>query len=303
MTRALLPSLLLLTLGACVRTTDLPAFDGRGKDFTRLVVDARSAHEHALHEEIIEVPFGQRESGTRLVLALMHLAKGRGAAWVSDLEFLHVFKYKGELVECSTHLALAGEPEGEPEQATPRDSGPAAGADPNMPVYSSSIGAPRPEMLNVRVSEDVVTCTKEPRSRPVLEPAYATTYDAEVPRMLDDHMPVVESLKVYTDRCQMKHVTHDVQRWDFQVKLEWTPPDWSLISPRWAAEPISDGVPRCYRTTTALTGEPPRHRMRARLYYRGKLKDPAGVTPPPPFFGEENRPIKVDIIREIKPRL
>jgi len=292
MLRALWPSLWLLTLGACARTSDLPHFDPRGEDPTRLVVDARAAHAHALREEIIEVPFGQRESGTRLVLALMNLARGRGAAWVSDLEFLHVFKYKGELVECSTHLALADQPAAEPEEATPQVPGATAGGDSEMPVYSSSIGAPRPEKLNVRVSEDVVSCSKEGHSYLGVDQKYVNTYDVEVPHLVRRQMPMEQTIKVaWTDHCRMQHVTHDVQRWDFQVKLEWTPPDWSLISQNWSVEPLSDGMPRCYRTTTALIGDPPRHRMRARLYYRGRLLKP-GVSPLPPSAGDENVPIR-----------
>jgi hypothetical protein len=49
----------------------------------------------------------------------------------------------------------------------------------------------------------------------------------------------------WTSDCHMEHVVHDVRRWDFQVKLEWTPPDWPLISRDWASDLLADGPPRC----------------------------------------------------------
>src|SRR4051812_37921066 len=111
--RSLSPALLAATLAACA-AHGAPEYSRTGADHTRLVVDAKSAHENATWELPVEIKFGQRESGTRLLLALMNLARERGAEFVSDVEFLQVFKWKGELVECATPVAIAGDPSTDP---------------------------------------------------------------------------------------------------------------------------------------------------------------------------------------------
>ncbi len=271
--------LLLLVVTACARQPDLPHFE-RDHDPTRLIADARAAHEFSLREESIEVPFGQRESGTRLVLALMQLAQARGATFVSDLEFLQVFNYKDQLVECSTRLASADAPAALALEQASAVSSPSTG---EMPNYSTSVEPPRPAMVKVRMSEDVVKCKTIWQSYIVWAPDIKVDRnDVELARSISGPIPHHWDLVMgHKDQCAMVHVTHDVERWDFQVKLEWTPPDWPLITKRWSTEPLSDGEPRCYRTTSAHVGTPPRHRMRARLFYRSNYRD-SGAMPEPP---------------------
>jgi hypothetical protein len=280
--------LLALAAHACARS-DLPHFepDGRRGEPTRLVADARAAHEHALREERIEVPFGQRESGTRLVLALMNLARARGAMWVSDLEFLQVLRWKGELIECSTRIApAAAAPPAPPVPAAPA-AAPVSDDGDAPPTYTTSVSAPRPERVTVTLGEDIVRCEQHGQHYIVEnEPIYPDANDVEVPHLIGGAMPVERWAMhiAWSTHCHMEHVVHEVSRWDFQVKLEWTPPDWALIGKEWTDEPLADAPPRCYRTSVKEIGEPPRHRMRARLYYRSNYKD-SGRMPLPPTAG------------------
>ena len=278
--RSSVPALLAVTLAACA-PHGAPEYSRTGGDRTVLVVDAKSAHEASTWELPVEIKFGQRESGTRLVLALMNLASQRGAEFVSDVTFLQVFKWKGELVECATPIAIAGDAEvaAAPAPAPARAPAPVAADD--TPTYSTSVSAPRPEQLDVRVAEDVVSCKKVAHSYITFERRYPSSYDVEVPHLIQGDMPMDKVIKVaWTSDCHMEHVVHDVRRWDFQVKLEWTPPDWPLISHDWASDLLADGPPRCYRATLRDIGDPPRHRLRAKLYFRSKFRD-SGASPLP----------------------
>jgi hypothetical protein len=266
-----------LFLAACGGAANLPHHAPGGREPTRLVVDADAAARHALRAERLDIPFGQRENGTRLVLALMEEAQARGAAWVG-VEFLQVFKHRGELIECATPLARPGTREPEPAATAP----PPAPTSDGTPVYTTTVAPPRPQKLGATVSEDVVTCARHGQSRLASERAYPGHWDVEAGRSRA-RIPIEKKLHVdWQDECRLEHVTHHVERWDFQLRLEWTPPDWQLIAPRWAEEPLVDGTPTCYRVTAADIGEPPRHRLRAHLFYRSKFRD-SGVVPLTPL--------------------
>jgi hypothetical protein len=275
--RTLLVSCLVAGTAACA-TTGTPEWHPKVNDHTRLVASAKAAHEYSGEEQAVVVPFGQRENGTRLVLALMDNAQARGAVFVSDLEFLQVFRWGDTLVECATPLALADHaPAPAPAAAAPTET-PAAD---DIPSYETSLSAPVPKKVDVRMAEDVLVCKKVAHSHAVVVPVAPSRFDVEIPHSTTE-MPMRKEIQVnWTEECHAEHVIHDVERYDFQVKLEWQPPDWKMISQQWSDDPLVEGTPRCYRTTLAKIGDPPRHRMRARFYYRSHYRDTL-LEPEPP---------------------
>jgi hypothetical protein len=271
--------LLATLLAACGSASSLPRSSPRGGDPTRLVVDTDAAAKFAISEERLEIPFGQGENGTRLVLALMEHARTRGAAWVGGVEFLQVFKWRGQLIECSTPLARPAQTQAVPASA-PADLAVTTAAD-GEPTYSSSVEPPRPRRASATVSEEVIHCQRHGQSRIEWVARYDNHNDVEVRRNME-YMPLDKTIVVdWKTECRAERKTREVERLDFQLRLGWQPPDWALLSPAWADEPIVDGSPRCYRVTGKDIGEPPRHRMKARLFFRSGFRD-SGTTPMSP---------------------
>jgi hypothetical protein len=266
-------------LSACGGATNLPRFSKQGKDKAKLVVDSEAAAKFAIREEKLEIGFGQRENGTRLVFALMEYAQQKGAAWVGGVEFLQVFKYKGQLVECATPLTRPGEEKTRTKPQTPAAI-PEIGPD-GQPIYSTAVQPPEPQKLGATVKEDVVRCEKRGEIWIRYEPITHDRHDAEHARLIVGPIPVEKKVDTqWRDECKTVRETRHVTRWDFQIKLEWQPPDWELISPQWADETLIDGKPTCYAISAAELGNPPRHRLRARLFYRSTWND-SGAAPHP----------------------
>jgi hypothetical protein len=219
----------------------------------------------------LELTFGQGQNGSELVLALLHQATEAGATYVTDLTFHMVFKRHGVTVECETKAVFRDDPL-LVEKPAVASSEPAT-------EYSTDVTTFEPHEVSFTASEPELGCKKVAVAVTEDVPRYANLYDVDVSRIIDK-VPVeqVDHL-AWRDACELKPITRDVTRYDFQARLEYVPPRWSYISSRFADEPLVETQPLCYAIDPAQLGAQPVHRLTATLVYHRAVGHEATESP------------------------
>ncbi len=82
------------------------------------------------------------------------------------------------------------------------------------------------------------------------------------------------------DRCQIKDVTRPAERYDYEIKLGFVPPNWEYISSRYADRKLVQGAPSCYRIEDAELAKGAIYRLTAMAYYKGEVAQRLPEEPP-----------------------
>ncbi len=228
----------------------------------------------------IELPFGQSQNGTELVTALLQRARDAGATYVGDLAFHMVFKWRGSLVECETKLRVGGEVTA-PAPAPP----PAPAVDDGSDAYSTEVKSFEPHEVSFEATEREVTCKQVAVERESAQRRYANRFDAEVARKSDDTPVDAVMVSENVEQCTPAQVRQHGMRYDYQVRLDFVPPDWSYLGATYAGGVISESPPLCYAIDASSLGAEPTHRLTATLGFRGTIVqlDPLHAPSSPPI--------------------
>jgi hypothetical protein len=220
----------------------------------------------------LELPFGQGQNGSVLVLALLQQATEAGAAYVTDLTFHMVFKRRGVIVECETKAVFRDDPLLVEKPAVATSSAPAS-------EYSTDVTSFEPHAVSFTASEPELGCKQVAVAVTEVVPDHASLYDVDIPRIITKvPVEVVDHLE-RRDACELAQVTRAVTRYDFQKSLAYVPPRWSYIAARFADEPLVETAPLCYAIDPAQLGAQPVHRLSATLVYHRAIAHEATESP------------------------
>ena len=218
-----------------------------------------------MQRQDVALPFGQCQNGNELVVALLEMARASGASTVSDLTLHLVFGRRGAIIECETKVVFAGDP----ALAPPPEPAPASA--PGQAEYSTEVSSFVPHASTYTTTENDLHCAPVAVKIDEIKPHYATTYDVDVARIIDE-MPIdTDARVVWKDSCDMRRVTRAVTRYDFQTKLHFVPPDWKAIAARYAGAPLFETAPICYAVDPGALGAQPVHRLTATVGFRGEV--------------------------------
>jgi hypothetical protein len=266
---------LMLSLSACTSavpavTTELkPGIDVRLSRHTDLVARTQQ-------QQPIELPFGQGQNGTELVVALMQRARAAGATAVGDLAFHMVFKRRGAYIECETKVLFGDELQRELAAAPP----PAPAAAPDPDGYATDVSSFQPHEVSFVANEQELRCKQVAVEDRDVQRRYDSRFDAEVGRQ-SDSIPLDTTMHAeQREACAPEHVTRNVTRFDYQAKLAYVPPDWSYLAPTYAHEPIFESPPQCFAVDAAELGDHPTHRLTATIGFRGAVDQHAPLQAP-----------------------
>ncbi len=235
-------------------------------------LDVRLAHhaELALRTETrvpIELPFGQGQNGTELIVALMQRARAVGATYVGDLAFHMVFKRRGAVIECETRVLFDDELAAERAHVAPAV---VAAAEPDD--YSTDVASFEPHEVSFVATERELHCKQVAVSVATAERRFASRFDAEVGHK-SDQIPVdIVMHNEAREACAPERVTRKVTRFDFEAKLAYVPPDWTYLAATYAHDHIVEAPPLCYAIDPATLGDHPVHRLTATLGFRGWIE-------------------------------
>jgi hypothetical protein len=195
-------------------------------------------------------------------------ARDAGATYVGDLAFHMVFKWRGSLVECETKLRVGGAAAA-PAPAPP--PAPAADED-GSDAYSTEVKSFEPHEVSFVASERELACKQVAVAQETIKRRYDSRFDAEVSRK-SDQIPVDLAITtVNVDDCKSEHVERRVERYDYQVRLAYVPPDWHYLAAAYANGALTESPPLCYALDASSLGDHPVHRLTATLGFRGPIE-------------------------------
>jgi hypothetical protein len=228
----------------------------------------------------IELAFGQSQNGTELVTALLQRARDAGATYVGDLAFHMVFKWRGSFVECETKLRVGGEATA-PAPAPP--PAPAADDD-SSDGYSTEVTSFQPHEVSFDANERELACKQVAIAQETEKRRYDSRVDAQVSRK-SDQIPVDLAITtVNVDDCRSEQVQRRVERYDYQVRLAYVPPDWRYLGAAYASGALRESPPLCYAIDPSALGDRPVHRLTATLGFRGPIEQLEPLRAPVPDF-------------------
>ena len=213
----------------------------------------------------IELPFGQSQNGTQLVTALLQRARDAGATYVGDLAFHMVFKWRGSFVECETTINFGDVPRPVAAQGS--------AAAPDDDTYSTEVKSFEPHEVSFVANERDLACKQVAVVREELKRRYDSRFDGEVARK-SDQIPIDTVMtSEQVEQCAPEQVNRRVERYDYQVRLAYVPPDWRYLGVTYAAGTrLSESSPLCYAIDASVLGAHPVHRLTATLGFRGVIE-------------------------------
>ena len=219
-----------IMLGACAASTTVPPH--------AMKIREREDGGRALQ---VELPFGQAQNGSIVVLALLERAEAAGAAYVSDLELHLVFKRMGVPVECTRRVLL--------------------GDDRAVPLQSDFDAQP----VSFTATERELSCKPVHHAVNGKKPRYQDRFDPDIGALIEkvpeDSVVMFET----RDECTLVPVTRPVTRYDYEQKLGFVPPEWQYLTSRYAETPLRASAPVCKAIDP---GVEPKHRLTATVVFR-----------------------------------
>ena len=211
-----------------------------------------------------DLPFGQSQNGTQLVTALMQRARDAGATYVGDLAFHMVFKWRGSFVECETKINFGDVP---PPVVAP------APAAQDADLYSTEVRSFEPRQLTVVANERDLKCKQVAVMREERQRRYESLFDVVVARKSDEIPVDTVMTSEQVEQCSPERVNRRVERYDYQLRLDYVPPDWAYLGMTYAAGTrLSESPPLCYAVDASALGAHPVHRLTATLGFRGQIQ-------------------------------
>ncbi|HEX4453088.1 MAG TPA: hypothetical protein VH143_19585 [Kofleriaceae bacterium] len=255
----------MLACGACSTASSPPPVAEPRPGIDVRIVPHDELMSRTTSQQPIELPFGQSQNGTELVVALLQRARVAGASYVGDVAFHMVFKWRGSFVECETKLGFGDAPAPAPPPA------PAADADAGDP-YSTEVKSFEPHEIAFVANERDLECKQVAVTRETEQRRYASRFDGEVARKSDDIPIDTVMVSEHVEQCSPEHVQHQAVRYDYQMRLEYVPPDWRYLGATYAGGVVSESPPLCYAIDASSLGAQPTHRVTATFGFRGAIE-------------------------------
>jgi hypothetical protein len=220
---------LLVVLAACASSAPVPKHTVK--------IQPRETGGRALE---VELPFGQAQNGSVVVLALLDRAEAAGAMYVSDLALHLVFKRMGVPVECTQRVLLG-------------DEQPAAAPS----LFDAQI-------VTFTANERELSCKTVQHAIDATKKRHADRFDVDVGSPIENvpEDSVVEFRS--RDECALVPITRSVSRYDYQQKLGFVPPQWPYFASRYASVPLRAAPPVCKAIDL---GAQPTHRLTATVVF------------------------------------
>jgi hypothetical protein len=263
MTRA--PILCLAAIGCATTATpaaQTPAQAGQARPPLK-IVEPDFGKENSKRSEALVVPFGVNQDGTELVLVAIDRAKQAGAAFVGDMQMIVTFKWSGTTVECKTRLVYDGDPAlaEKPEPAPAKEAG----------AYTTSIEEYRPRKMTVTARENALMCeegkvTRVVKRKPTIDERMDVGQSRAMSRV-GGSTPLDEEVQTEgVDRCHKELVERTAERYDYELKLGFIPPDLTYLTKRYGERALRTTAPVCYTVDKPIE---PLYRLTATAFYRG----------------------------------
>ena len=178
-----------------------------GREAVR-IVDARYGREHSVRAEEMTLPFGPDQNGNELIVAALEQARERGASYLGDLAITMTFRWGGTPIECRTQVRF---------ERDPTDAAPGAGPAPVLPPsagpqYGTDVEKFRPAKVAFVAEDRELSCV---------------VADGD-------------------ESCGWKDVTRSAERYDYEGKVGFVPPNWPHLAERFAAGRLVPAEPSCY---------------------------------------------------------
>jgi hypothetical protein len=242
-----------------------------GDESVRIVESAFGA-EHSKGRDNMTVPFGVNQNGTELVYVLLDQAARAGAAFVADMAITVTFRWGGQPIECRTRVVFDGDP-----LLARKDEVAAGPVVPKnvAPRYGTEIDVFEPQKVQFVADDKELDCklVAGQRLRKVQRAGGARS--GETARLGDPAADdtTTEAEVVQREECNRTQVKREAERWDYEVKLGFVPPNWAHLAQRFAeGETLVPARPQCYAIAETELGKEPIYRLTATAYYTGKLK-------------------------------
>jgi hypothetical protein len=189
-----------------------------------------------------------------------------------------VFKWRGSFVECETKLSFGDAPAPAPPPARPN-----AGSDDSADdLYSTEVKSFQPHEVSFVANERELKCKNVAVAQETVQRRYDSRFDAQVARK-SDQIPIDLAITtVNVDQCSPEQVQRNVDRYDYQVRLDYVPPDWSYLAAAYANARLSESPPLCYALDPSSLGGRPVHRLTATLGFRGEIEQREPLRAPVP---------------------
>jgi hypothetical protein len=271
-----------MTVIGCAATpqaTTTPAASAEGAAPPLRFVERAYGDEHSKRAEELMVPFGVNQNGTELILVAMQQADEKGAAFLGDMEVIMTFKWGGTPVECRSKVVFDDDPM--LKQQAPEAS---AGAE---TMYGTDVEGFKPRLVPFKGEEQELFCGEREQfvARDVARQGWDRTAASE--RGLKDRPTEGHPLdKVLVGErvhdCEKRPVVRDTQRYDFEVKLGFVPPNWEYLSSRLVdGKQLTQAPPVCYRIEESEIASRPAYRLVTRAFYQGRHRRMATPTATP----------------------
>jgi hypothetical protein len=254
----------MIVLGACSSSSPPPVTEPRPGIDVRIVPHDELVT-RTTSQQPITVPFGQSQNGTELVVALLQRARAAGASYVGDVAFHMVFKWHGSFVECETKLGFGDAP-------APAPPPPPVVAEASDDAYSTEVKSFEPREIAFVAHERDLKCKQVAVTRETEQRRYASRFDGEVARKSDDIPVDTVMVSEHVEQCAPEQIQREAVRYDYQMRLEYVPPDWRYLGATYAGGVVSESPPLCYAIDASSLGAQPSHRLTATLGFRGAIE-------------------------------
>jgi hypothetical protein len=221
------------------------------------IVDARYGVEHSARAVEMTMPFGANQNGNELVVAALERARQAGAAYIGELAITMTFRWGGAPIECRTQVRFERDPEDPSAAPAPPPVLPASAG----PQYGTDVETFRPARVAFVAEDRELACER------------ATSLAS----------------------CSWRDVTRSAERYDYEGKVGFVPPNWPHLAERFAAGRLVPAEPSCYRIEEAELAKSSPYRLSAVAYHREVDARPGeGPRHESIRDGRESRPQPVD---------
>jgi hypothetical protein len=198
-----------------------------------------------------DLPFGDNQDGTKLVLDFLDEAKRAGARYVSDIRIVLVTWKGGGAIACETRLLPFVQKDAEivPHQTPAR-------------VETRSVMKP----VTRTVTEYQYRC--HPVTRPVTRMETTYQYQYDYASKSSRSVPVTRMVTHYEHRseCRSEPVTRTVTRYEHQLETKYIPPSLTYLKAHYTDFDLIESRPVCTPTAASAARQRLPHRVTGTIY-------------------------------------
>jgi hypothetical protein len=209
-----------------------------------------------LQRRSFDLPFGDQQDGTKLVLEFLEQARKAGARYVSDIRIVVVSQRGDRTRRCATRLLPFAKKE---SYKVPHQ----------IPGRTETRMVPK--LVTQMVTEYQTRCKMVSVPVTRMETTYQYQYDymskstrsVPVTRMVTSYQ--------YQNKCSSQPVTRTVSRYEYQMQTRYIPPQLTYLSAHYTDFDLVESTPTCEPTTSADGKRRLPHRITATIYLEKKV--------------------------------